>query len=793
MKDKKEYAIAEDHGYTLRGRLSELIEERRAHPSLILRDLSLVLLGFLFARCHLLFGARPLATGLLALLPSGIFTALIGTVAGALSLGASGTAYAIIYTLIVALRIIISGAMGGDGAAFGESLLIRICESTIGGFIIAVYQLLLSDFGAASLLFGLVMTLVPPIVCFALSGIFDTGIGFSDVFGGDRSLLSFEGLSEREKYALIFFHLSTSLLSLLIALSLAELELFGFSFAYVYVGAVTLFTAHRFGAVRGAAIGFASTLALSATNSAAFALAGAASGILFSFGGFWGVGAGALVLIAWSAYTGGAMGILTTLPEYAVSGAIMLPFVNKTLQNARRNDTQAPVSNTEEMVLAMTLAYRNRPSRPLDSLEEALVGISAAADNFEFGGGVREEEYRDMVVASARALSGADCEAAREICIEKAAVIAARLKSGSGFSASMLGLGGLGRSADELCELISRRAAAMQEERYKQSLTAGKHEDYRLISKLLNEARSDCDRERALDSELCDRLSLLFAECGFPSGIIKVFGSRHKHVIAAGDDPDGSLITSPELRAGLERLLDVRLGEAEYFRRDRTVLMEVSAERKLSATSAVATIQGSSGEVSGDVSSAFTSEDDYFFSLLSDGMGSGELARETASFAIRFLTYALASGGFRDTVLQLLNNLIRRRGEECSATVDLFSLDLICGDALFIKSGAAPSYVKRDSSIFRIRSESAPIGLMAGVDAERVRVEVKPGDYVIMLSDGVSSTPEDAPWLLELISEPPKRSVKEYAEYILSEAVKNSTSGDDMTVLVTKISDAAKA
>jgi stage II sporulation protein E len=140
-------------------------------------------------------------------------------------------------------------------------------------------------------------------------------------------------------------------------------------------------------------------------------------------------------------------------------------------------------------------------------------------------------------------------------------------------------------------------------------------------------------------------------------------------------------------------------------------------------------------------------------------------------------------------VLELLNNIVRRRGEECSATIDLFSLDLIRGDAVFIKSGAAPSYVKRDSSIFRVRSETAPIGLMNHVDAERMRVEVRPGDYIILLSDGVSSSPEDAPWLLELLAEPPRRSLKEYAEYLLAEAVKRSSTGDDMTIMIAKIDE----
>ena len=694
--------------------LSAGLTRIKSSPALLLSHASLVILGILFARCHVVFGARPLAVGLLSLLPSGVFSAMIGAIIGALSLGGSGTAYAIIYTLTVALRIIISGSLG-EGQTFGENLLMRICEATISGFILAIYQLILAGFGAASLLFGLAMTLIPPIVCFALSGVFDSGMRLADFFGSDTELLSLEDRPAAERYALIFFHMSAALLSLFVSLSLAEIQLFGFSFAYVYSAVITLFVSHRYGAARGAIAGFASMIPLSASSAASFALAGAVSGMLFSLGGLLAIGAGAFALCAWSAYTGGAMGILTTLPEYALGGAIILPFVNKTLQKPVKPERIVTTGNAGEMICAMTLAYKSKPAVHLDSLEEALVGISTAARGFEF------------------------------------------------------------------CSTLD------DEERYRQSLSASRYDDYRLISKLLNEARADLERERAVDTDLSDKLSILFAECGFEDGIIKVFGERNRHVIAAGEDPSGVLITSPDLRAGIERLLDVKLGEAEYFRRGTTVLMEVGTEPRFSAKCAFATIQGASGEVSGDVCTNFSSEDGYFYSLLSDGMGSGELARETAQFVTKFLSYALRSGGFRDTVLELLNNIVRRRGEECSATVDLFSLDLIRGDAVFIKSGAAPSYVKRDSSIFRVRSETAPIGLMNHVDAERMRVEVREGDYIILLSDGVSSSPEDAPWLLELLSEPPHRNLKEYAEYLLAEAVKNSSTGDDMTIMVAKI------
>ena len=181
-------------------------------------------------------------------------------------------AYAIIYTLAVALRIILSGAVSRDGRAFSEELMLKVCEATVIGFILAVYQLLITGMSVATVLFSLSMTLIPPLVCFALSGIFDTGIGFEEFFIGDGDLLKLADRPEREKYILIFFHFSALLLSLLLALSLSEWSIFGFSISYVYVTLATLFTAKRFGAVRAGAVGFVSALPLSATHAVAFAL-----------------------------------------------------------------------------------------------------------------------------------------------------------------------------------------------------------------------------------------------------------------------------------------------------------------------------------------------------------------------------------------------------------------------------------------------------------------------------------------------------------------------------------------
>ena len=304
------------------------------------------------------------------------------------------------------------------------------------------------------------------------------------------------------------------------------------------------------------------------------------------------------------------------------------------------------------------------------------------------------------------------------------------------------------------------------------------------LAKLVNEARLGLARERDMDEELTDKLESVFYECGFPGGIIRAFGEHRKHFIAAGEDKDGVLITSPAVRYGIEECSGLKLSEPEYYRRDDMVLMVADATSKYVLESAYATAPGESGEVSGDTVRAFET-DSVAYGLISDGMGSGEEARRTSLFVADFLSASLSSGGATATLMDIMNSVIRKRREECGASVDLFSLDLINGDAFFIKSGAAVSFIKRRSSLFRIKSETVPVGLISRVDAEKISATVEAGDYVIMLSDGIDDG-GDAAWLVELLNKPNRRALKDYASLILSEA-KQRGGRDDMSVLVMRV------
>jgi stage II sporulation protein E len=177
--------------------------------------------------------------------------------------------------------------------------------------------------------------------------------------------------------------------------------------------------------------------------------------------------------------------------------------------------------------------------------------------------------------------------------------------------------------------------------------------------------------------------------------------------------------------------------------------------------------------ICGDGMTAFEYGGKYYM-ILSDGMGSGREAALTSGIVVSMLEKLICAGAELETALKMLNHIVRTVERECSATVDIAEIDLVSGEARFIKSGAAPSFVLRNGSIFRLQSKTVPIGIIRALDAEMIRFDVEEGDTVVMLSDGAARSYEEVPWLLELMT---------YDETVLH--------GDERRAAMTIVSEAA--
>lgn len=793
MENKKTEKVGFFDG--IRALIKSGVEKRQRDKGALLFDSAVLVVAFLFSRCHIIFGAYPLGIAFVAVLPSRVWLALVGAAVGSLTLGKAGVIHAIICIIVVFLRVIISGSQKHGGVTvFSEPLILKISAAAIGAFVGATYEVLLGGFVFSLVIYGSFSVLLSAVFTFAFSGIFDTGISFSDVLFG-KSRLSAKGGTEGERFTVYLFEATLLLYIFLISLSLKEYTVFGISAAYVFSAFITLIGARRFGAIKGMTVGFVSSLGISSVFAVAFALLGFGSGVLLTAPIAYAVIAGGVLLSFWGAYAGGALGFLTVFPEYVFGVMLASPLLKKIQNEEKEESADVEKYSSSDMVAATALAYKSTYQSSFLLLEEALGTLSKSVRQLgEADGRVSRGEYRELTLECARSFCR-DCPSYNS-CIEQTPapyvenidIISNKVynKERLFFDDSAI-VPKYCHNAAGFFERLSEKVAAFEAERRMKRRVEVIAEEYELFSRLVREVRSSVEREKCQDTALGEKVSEILASDGLPDFSVRVFGERKKHFILAGLDKDGSIVTSPALHRDIEEAAGVKLGNAEYYRKGDIALFESTAVPMYAVEFATVGKHSENERVSGDTAVSFESADGHFYSLVADGMGSGEGAHKTSHFAADFLSRILKAPCTKNTALHILNHIIKSRNEECSSTVDLFDFDLITGEALFFKCGAAPSYVKRDSSIFRIRSETAPIGLMKGIDAERIRVEIKGGDYIIMLSDGVSQSPEESTWLLELLSAPPMSDIREYAEKILAEAERHTLGVDDMSVAVAKI------
>lgn len=306
---------------------------------------------------------------------------------------------------------------------------------------------------------------------------------------------------------------------------------------------------------------------------------------------------------------------------------------------------------------------------------------------------------------------------------------------------------------------------------------------WRLTAALLQDAAAREEREAQENAPLSHAAARVFEEMGARARQVSVFGHRTRLLLASGvrweaDHPD-----ELSLRRRLEEVCLCRFSPPVLSVRGGVTDMRYTAAHRLSVTPHTAGVARGQ-EVSGDAFSLFSDDGGRAYALLSDGMGSGREAAITAGLCGAFLCGVLTAGTGKETALRALNGLLMARDGECTATVDLCEIDLLSGRCGFLKCGAASSYVRRGQSLFHIPSGRLPLGILEEVDMEKTSFPLQEGDRVILLSDGIGQSPEDAPWLCELLSDRWDDDPEIMTDRILHAARANAGQNDDMTVAI---------
>ncbi|MBQ2724302.1 MAG: SpoIIE family protein phosphatase [Clostridia bacterium] len=404
----------------------------------------------------------------------------------------------------------------------------------------------------------------------------------------------------------------------------------------------------------------------------------------------------------------------------------------------------------------------------------------------------------------------------------------------------------IGRILDE----VNLRAAELIRQRKASDHLATQSADYLLAGELLSQAALSERSKTDLDERLSARCARLLSYNDFTAGGVAVYGDRMKRIFVSDIDLTATRLGGEDIRRLFEQICGTKLTTPEFQLNGASLSMRMESGRVFKCVSGDFTCAASGvhryyagernrgadcaegrdtptdtaheagaedagesvpeitvtdtleyepsgmpeqsrGGVSGDAAVSFEA-DGRFYTVISDGMGSGKEAALTSGVCVTLLEKLIRSGAELETALKMLNRVIRATGRETSTTVDIAEIDLVTGEARFVKSGAAPSFVLRDGGIFRLQSKTVPIGIIRALDAEMIKFDIAEGDTIVMVSDGAARSYEEVPWLLDMMTADETvlhGNEKEAAAKIVKEAARRG-SMDDITCAVMRIRSA---
>ena len=332
--------------------------------------------------------------------------------------------------------------------------------------------------------------------------------------------------------------------------------------------------------------------------------------------------------------------------------------------------------------------------------------------------------------------------------------------------------------SDEILDSINRTLRIETEKMISSDRLGLFAASYTDVNEILKDAL-ECDKdEYKTDPEASKRIFDILYERGYRAKGVVVYGKRRKQIVISGmsgadkisakaaeelreliSEAVGSHLSSPSFELGASPT--VRLSSRPLYKvrcaRGR-IAAQNEGEDALDLNSLpFDVLESHDGMICGDSLTSFVTGGSYFYSLISDGMGSGQEAAFVSGVSAMFIEKMLSAGNRADITVRMLNNLLRNENMgsegECSATVDLCELDLINGTASFIKSGAAPTYIARSGTVYKVYSHTMPIGILKDTDTRVSKFDTKSGDVIIMMSDGCCPDSEDCPWLVEYLCE----------------------------------------
>ena len=553
----------------------------------------------------------------------------------------------------------------------------------------------------------------------------------------------------------------------------------------------------------GVLCGVITGLAVDPGGAPLYAAAALAAGILFPVSAGLAAAAGWLCAVGISFAAGGLAALSAAVPELTISAAILVPLLQFGIIPAPA--VSPPLSESHGAAVTEARLAREQSDFSVSRMRSLAAALSSLAETV---GGLSKKLARPPLAQLKQITESAfDAECAgcrnRILCRERECASYSDMICRLSMAMHKSGKADAGvipqalaarchRIDDILAEAEAGCAQAARQAR-EQDHSEAFAEDFQSFAQILTDAAAETEEKYAPDEGMSARVKREMAAMDMGAVSVTVSGTRRRTLRAHDLDLSRLRLGNEDIRRAMEGILGCPLSTPEY---------EIDGERismRMDSLPRFTLIDGCGGRTAGemrgtrapggDYASSFESDDGRYYMVICDGMGTGSEASVTARTAAAFLEETLRGGAQMQAALVMLNSYLRRRSMECSAGIDLMEIDRYTGEAKFVKSGAAPSFVIRGGRLFRLCSKTVPIGILRALDAEMIRFTLEKGDVIVMVSDGVSENPEDAAWLCDMLASPSASSDEpaDLAQKIIRAACAVAGRRDDATAAVVKV------
>ena len=732
--------------------------------------------AYFLGEAELVFETFPLGLSFVCAVTENVPAAAAGAFAAAVLSGENAIVHISGIVVAVGFRYALSYALHKENIGFPalhDGVPARIASVVAGGFTLSLIRIIYGGFRYYDLLAAVFFLLCSSGAVYAYSACFDRENEYTQKYEAGVAAVMFSAVTVCGR---------TSFL--------------GISLSVFTAFFLTLFTGRKGGAMRGAVIGFLCGAAADLTLCPMFGITGFICGLFSAVSAYAGVIFALIAGVFGQMYISGIGSAAGNLPEAALSAFVFLPLdyfgvIGKirlfgeevkaaVSADARRFSYQSGLETVSLDIRRLSDAMRS-----VSELTSDLSDAERTADADELAR-LCERTYAEICENCGKKSSCSvfGTEMRRELFLRTGAALYEK-KSVTENDMPKILRDFCGSVSDAVVK-ININNARLTADRTKNDRTSVIAKDTEIFADLLKNIYSS-DAQRTGENEKSTALIRSAPFANMFSGGPVVCGERKKYITGVCADSVKLRKCAKDIKKSFEAALSEKLTDPETVTDGKTAVFRTESRPVYTCEAAKAERTKENEIINGDTAFYLRGREDYFYGAVCDGMGSGRDAALSSKLSGVVTEKLLHAGCGADDTLEVLNHIIKQKRTECFSTLDMIRIDLLNGQAVFYKCGAAPSVVLRNGRIYKLASHTPPVGIMNGLYAEKIRLDLQPDDVAIVMSDGVADAAEDPSWITEALSDIEDTSPENVAETLVMTAEEKFGVKDDMSVLAIKI------